>query len=74
MKKFLTFLLSAATAFGGTQAGNAGDFEFYKTEKLANKKIVFVSHLQYASSHHNSETMFQKDEFNENRWRLGSVA
>lgn len=72
MKKFLTFLLSAATAFGGTQAGNAGDFEFYKTEKLANKKIVFVSHLQYASDHHNSETMFQKGEFNENRWKLCS--
>ena len=72
MKKFLIFLLAAATAFGETQSGTADDFEFYKTKKLANKKIVFVSHRQYASDHHNSETMFQKGEFNEGRWKLCS--
>ncbi len=39
---------------------------------LANKSIIFALHDQYPSSHHNTETMFQKGEYNEKRWNLFS--
>ncbi len=67
MKKILIF---AFVFFLSIAWGQSGDFEFFKNTELANKSIVFVSHKQYASSHHNSETMFQKGEVNEGRWKL----
>lgn len=67
MKKFLIF---ASVVLSATLFANSDDFQFFKTPKLAGKQIVFVSHRQFASNHHNTETMFQKGEYNQNGWKL----
>jgi len=67
MKKLYTsaiFALSAQLLCAQPQ------FEFEKTPELAGKSIIFTVHDAYPNSHHNTETMFQKGEVNEGRWKL----
>lgn len=42
-------------------------------EILNNKKILFIEREQYAPDHHNTETLFQKGEINEDSFRPGSA-
>ncbi|MGL5562743.1 MAG: TolB family protein, partial [Tannerellaceae bacterium] len=42
-------------------------------EILSNKKILFIEREQYAPDHHNTETLFQKGEINEDSFRPGSA-
>ncbi len=62
------FVVFAAFAASLARAGAEGVY-FSAAPKLAGKTVVFAAHKQYPSHHHNSETMFQKGEVNEARWK-----
>ncbi len=64
--KILTIAFAAVALLGAAEA--SPKLEIYDSPKLAGKSIVFVTHRQYARSHHNTDTMCQNGEITENLW------
>ena len=63
MKRFCLFVLLFFM-----YAISSASVEFFADKKLANKTIVFVSHKIYPYDHHNSATIFQQGEINQDSW------
>ena len=74
MKKYSKFIVLLATVcIGGIQL-SAEQMDPKKIvlttkakEQLAGKQILYIEREQYAPDHHNTATLFQKGEINENK-------
>ena len=80
MKKYSKFIVLLATVcIGGIQL-SAEQMDPKKIvlttkakEQLAGKQILYIEREQYAPDHHNTATLFQKGEINENKFFPGGA-
>ena len=80
MKSYYKFLILLTFLCGGSISLSAEQMDPKKIaltpkakEQLAGKQIVYVEREQYAPDHHNTATMFQKGEINEDSFYPGGA-
>ncbi len=80
MKSYYKFLILLTFLFGGSTLLSAEQMNPKKItltshakEQLAGKQILYIEREQYAPDHHNTATIFQKGEINENSFCPGGA-
>lgn len=80
MKNFRFLIMLLAVVYGGNMLLSAQQMDPKKIvltskakEQLAGKQILYIEREQYAPDHHNTATLFQKGEINENSFFPGGA-